>query len=76
MLPLRDMKGNSPVRLLYRMPVHLSAKATKQKMLASVESSLLLIEFAFDGRKDSTLKLSVKRISKLGALVGKSGAAL
>jgi hypothetical protein len=70
------MKGNGPVRSLYRAQVCLSAKATKQKILVSVESSLLSIKFAFDGHKDSTLKLSVKKISKLGAPVGKSGAAL
>ncbi len=45
-------------------------------MLASVEVSLLLIKFAIDGRKDSTLELSVTRISKLGASVSKSSAAL
>ncbi len=64
------------MRLLYRMLVCLSAIAAKQKMLVSVELLLLSIKFAFDGCKDSTLKLSVERISKLGALVGKSGATL
>ncbi len=51
-LPSRDIKGKVPVRLLYRIPVCLSAKAAKQKIFASdnvLLSSIMLESVAGKG---------------------------
>ncbi len=55
MLPSRDMKGKVRVRLLYRIPVPLSAKAAKQKIFTSDNLLSSLIMFALIGEKGGTL---------------------
>ncbi len=52
MLPSWDMKGKVPVRLLYRIPVCVSAKVAKQKIFASdnvLLSSIMLALVAGKG---------------------------
>ncbi len=71
-LTLRDMKGKVPVRLLYRIPVRLSAKAAKQKIFASddvLSSSITLALVAGKGWK-SEIKLLVDWLLQRAGQVG------
>jgi hypothetical protein len=51
MLPSRDIKGKVPVRSLYEIPVHLSAKAAKQNIFPSDDLLLSSIMLALVGGK-------------------------
>ncbi len=72
MLHSRDMRGKIPVRSLYKIPVHLSAKAAKQNIFASDDVSFSSIALASVVGKGwtSEIKLLVECLLQRAGMVG------